>query len=54
VDDDDAADAPADNDDAAPKWPMWIPDVVSLGTMGSGSAGGDMADTRSLSGWVGW
>jgi hypothetical protein len=54
----DAADTPPgsqppDGDDGQQQ-PVWIADVVCLGTIGSGSGGGDMAGTRSLSGWIGW
>jgi hypothetical protein len=43
-----------DDDGGGVPQPAWIPDVVSLGTMGSGSGGGDVAGTRSLASWLGW
>lgn len=54
--DDNAADTAAtdDSDDAVLGQPVWIPDVVCLGTIGSGSGGGDMAGAHSLSSWLGW
>ena len=43
------AQVPGDDDGGGARRPVWIPDVVSLGSLGSGWD--DMPKSRA---WVGW